>query len=253
MSLTFFFRRFAPIISILKWAAVIGLVVFLVLLWRNGRNQDAAITKAKADNAALEKDKSALQQDIAAKQKHIDDLEGDVSAANAQHEKDSAAIAEFRKKPSTPDTVNEGKPAGLGDIVDCRATPERCTNTNIQITGDAQANLDALHKAEADQKQCKADIVQCERTLTDRTGQYADAKAQYEDEKKKRILTELQRDNLQTALNGGTKWTRTKKEVKCAGIGGILAAAAAQAPRKKSIWAFVGAAGGEIGCHVFGQ
>jgi hypothetical protein len=214
-----FLKRYAPLISILKWAGLVALVVFLVLLWRNGRNQDAAIKKAKNDSAAADKK-------IAGKEQEIKQIQADRDAKNA-------ALEAEKKKPATVKTVQTYvKIPGQFILVQQPGQPE-----HIEITGDVQQNLDALQDDGIDAQECKNSLLACNASL---------------DKKQKEFdVMQHDRDEWKNTANGGTKWAKTKKELKCAAIGG--AAAAGGAFYKRGFGAFLGAAGGELLCHILSK
>jgi len=214
-------KRYAPVISILKWAGIVALVVFLVLLWRNGRNQDAAIKKARNDSAAADKKIAGYEQDIKA-------IQADRDAKNA-------ALEAEKNKPATVVTVQKYIPLP-GPIQFVEATP--LEPAHIEITGDPQQNLDALQNFGIDAKECKNSLLACNASL----------------DKKQKVFDVMQqsRDEWRNTANGGTKRQRLKKsgKVDLGAVGGAVLGALID-HRHPARGAAIGAGAGAAGVQIF--
>lgn len=216
-----FFSRYAPIINILKWAAVAALVIFCIVLWRNGNLQAAQIKAAEEKNAALEKQVAASEQEIAK-------IRANEKAAND-------ALEAEKKKPATVKTVTKFiQLPGEIKVVQVPGQPD-----HIEITGPAQPNLDALQKFGIECQECKNSLLARNTELAEKDKQLS--------------LRTQERDTWKAAAQGGTRWQRTKRELKCAAVGGAGAAGASFAPNNKAAWTFVGASVGELACHIFSK
>lgn len=236
-SISLLLKRFAPIVSFLKYAGWIGLVIFALVLWRNSGAEAKLRAEAEAKNAVLEKKNADLDAQIKADQ-------ADASQAHAQGDADRAEIAKWKSQPPTIKTVNNYIPVeGPTKVI------ESCTNAQGQIEQvcDQGTVTEALQKeqnANAGRATCEANLKECMRKIADA--------AKVEEAQAFEIANlRAEKHNLDDALKGGTRWTRTKKELKCAGISGALAAGGAY--YKKGLGAFIGAAGGELVCHVVGK
>lgn len=215
-----FLQRYAPIISILKWAGLIVLVVFLVVLWRKGSQQDQVIAKAKHDSAAADKKIAGYEQDI--------------KAINAKAKAANDALELEKKKPATVKTVQTYVPIpGQFVLVDSPGQPQY-----IEITGDPQQNLDALQNFGVDSRECKNSLLACNAAL---------------DKKQKELdVMTGSRDEWRNAANGGNKWARTKKGLKV-DLGAVSGAAlGALIDRKHPVrGAAIGAGAGTLGVQIF--
>jgi len=160
--------------------------------------------------------------------------------AIAESEKKRAqAIADLdaaRNKPATVQTVVKYLPAPLpeGSEVKTEQLPD-APGTQIVLSGDPQANLQALLNMELAHKECEINLQSCSEKLT-------------AEEQKEQAATK-QRDEWQKAARGGSKWHRLGKAVKvslCAGTGAGLGFLAKQ----KSTGAAIGGAVGAAACEV---
>lgn len=164
----------------LEAVLAIGLLVALVAFW----NSHNALRDALAQ-------KDVLQHEIG-------DLQGRITAAGKAEQAANQALEAERKKPATIQTVTKFLPAPLpqGSQIGIQTSPEG--KPQLVVTGDPQANLQAIQDMEIKCLECKT-------SLATRELQYADLQKQLE-------LSEQNAKNWQKAAGKGTGfWERTKQ------------------------------------------
>lgn len=199
------------------WTAAAALILLAFYLWhKNQLGLAAALERVKAQDAVIERANQAIAESEKKRAQAVADLET------------------VRSKPATVQTVTKYLPAPLpaGSEVKIETLPD-APAPQIVVSGDAQANLQALVNMELQHRECDANLASCSEKLAA--------------EQQKEQAIAKQRDDWQQTARGGSKWQRFGKALKvigCAGGGAALG----------SIWkakgAAIGGAAGAAACEV---
>lgn len=208
--------------------ALLGSILFLgCLSIREIYNSAILLKTARAENRVLEEEKNSWK----AKANQADK---DFAKAEVEHQKSLTAVKKKFSQKATVKNVNASRPKGMGEI--------KQDGNQLVITGDAQANLDAIHKAEESGETCKVNLVSCEQKLA--------AKAAKDDAlTHTNTISEKQTKNIDLAAKGGSWKSKVVKEGKCLLVAGGSAALGAKF--KGVTGAAIGAMAGEATCKIF--
>lgn len=164
---------------------------------------------------------------LAVAQEHVKSLDAAVAAAEQARQKAIADLEAERAKPATIQTVTKFLPAPLpkGSEVKIEQLPDAPT-PQLVVSGDAQANLQAIQDMEIKHLECDTNLAACNQKLTAETQKAA---------------------TWEQTAKGGSKTHRFMKVLKvvgCAGGGAALG----------SLWkakgAAIGGAAGAAGCEL---
>jgi hypothetical protein len=203
----------------LGYSFAVAALVAAFYLWHKS---ELAVARAE--------ERAAAQQQIAKNaQETITKIERDRQEA-------VVALEAERKKPATVQTVTKFLPAPLpaGSEVKIEQLPD-APKPQLVVTGDAQANLQAIQNMEIAHLECEKNLLSCRDIVTQKDSVIA--------------AVSKERDTWKETAKGGSKthrFVRTLKVIGCAGGGAALGSVIG-----KTRGAAIGGAVGGGTCSVF--